>query len=192
MKKVKLLITMCLLINTLCNAQFPAPYFNHMYKGYCGYDWGGDPCEGYYVDCSPFFFFFHWDNPVLEQTESQLVGYNIYYYNTRDTDETNIVFEDAVIIDYFTNMGMYDNEHKMAIDLEGFVWITAVYSEPYGESEPSNLLATISSSYDFLVLNDDGIPIYYNFGKEGMSVIVTHKYNDIYIDNLSTKGVALI
>ena len=166
--------------NTLCNEQFPAPDFWHMGKVVCGPGW--DDC-GEYDYCSPFYYYFYWGHPDILEIESELMGYNIYYYNTHDTNETNIVFNDAVILAHIDNI--YANSHKMVIDLEGFVWLTAVYANPDGESEPSNLRSIISS-YDFSVINEDGVPIYYNFGEEEMSVVVTHKYLDKEIRSLST------
>ena len=139
------------------------------------------------ADGLPYCFNFNWQTP---QNDNRVVGYNIYNYNTHDPDETKIVFEDAVIIAQSTPSFKYI---EIGGDYEGFFWVTAVYEEPDGESAPSNLQSKFYT-YDFMALNDDGIPIYYKFrSNEEMSVEVTHKYSEeeieLCIESISIFGL---
>jgi len=134
----------------------------HPYNGYC--------VGGHYPGI-PYCFNFYWHPP---ENDAKVVGYNLYYYNTHDPDETKIVFDDAEII---VQSPLAFKFIQLAGDYEGFFWVTAIYEGPDGESSPSNLQSKFYT-YDFMALNDDGIPIYYNFcEEEEMSVVVTHKYS---------------
>ena len=146
---------------------FPAPqsfYMDYEFIPYIPYGTCPNGEEG-----ALFCFNFRWDRP---ETGEVIVGYNIYYYNTHDSDEINIIYEDAIIIAQTTSLYIND----IGLDIEGFVWVTAIYSASEDESAPSNLQSKFYT-YDLSITNEDGMPIFYNFGEEEMSVIVTHKYS---------------
>ena len=138
--KTKLLILLfsCLFTGTICQAQFPAPHSFMISMGYI--EWGNmGYCCGQFVSgpthCG---YNLDWVSPDLSETEAQLMGYNIYSYTGDYHEGMEIPFSDAEIIAYTTNT--YLNIDGCGIDIGDIVWITAVYSDPEGESKPSNIV----------------------------------------------------
>jgi len=131
--KAKILLLLCLITSAVCMAQFPAPsnfsiQIAYLHIGDSGF------CGDKYVIGPTYCTYFQWDAPDLSGTEAQLKGYNIYYYSGNYYDGMEIPFSDAEIIAQTT-----DTHLQMEIGIIGAVWVTAVYSDPVGESEPSNI-----------------------------------------------------
>jgi len=114
------------------NVQFPVPQNFQMSLHYIMLgDWG--VCEGEAVVGPYFCTTFQWNEPDLSETESQLVGYNIYYYETME-ELTEIPFSEGNIIVQTVSTNL-----TVGNGFVGYTWVTAVYSEPDGESAPSNV-----------------------------------------------------
>lgn len=128
-----IVITICLTGATRVVAQnFPAPQNFQMSLNYIMLDdWGfcgGESVVGPYY-CTDF----QWNEPNLSETESQLVGYRIYNYYTME-ELTEIPFSEGEIITQTAT-----TDFTIGGGFVGYTWVTAVYSEPDGESEPSNV-----------------------------------------------------
>lgn len=83
-------------------------------------------CAGETVDATTYCASFSWDAPDTAKTSATLSGYKIYYKPSEG--ETVVVAE--------TDGTALQKEFGAAGDL----WVVAVYSQPAGESEPSNIL----------------------------------------------------
>ena len=114
------------------NVQFPVPQNFHMSLNYISLgDWG--VCEGEAVVGPYHCTTFQWNEPDLSETESQLVGYNIYNYETME-ELTEIPFSEGKIIVQTVSTNL-----TVGSGFVGYTWVTAVYSNPDGESAPSNV-----------------------------------------------------
>jgi hypothetical protein len=131
-----IVITICLTgvtkVVAQSNMQFPSPQNFQWSLKYIMLDDGGfcagEPVNGPY-NCITF----GWEEPNLSETESQLVGYRIYYYPSME-ELTEIPFSEGQIIVQTVSNGL-----EMGAAFVGYTWVTALYSEPDGESEPSNV-----------------------------------------------------
>ena len=127
-------------IGTKQNPQFPAPQNFQMINNYIMLgDWGF--CDGVAVNGPSYCTYFAWNAPDLSETESQLVGYKIY--------NSEIPFMGGQVIAQPISSGLYMGEW-----IEGYTWITAVYSDPNGESEPSNLQSNLEGKPIFIDKNE--------------------------------------
>jgi len=114
------------------NEQFPSPQNFQMSLNYIMLgDWGF--CAGESVNGPFHCTTFQWNEPDLSETESQLVGYRIYNYPTTE-ELTEIPFDEGQIIEQTVGTGL-----EIGSGFMGYTWVTAVYSEPDGESAPSNV-----------------------------------------------------
>lgn len=121
-----LLITL-ILFYVFGYAQFPAP-MNFKYEGeYTLLDESGF-CEGMMVSGPYYCSNFSWDTPVLSDTDATLVGYRLYYEPDYLDPEGKIILLKETV----------NNWCDIGIGVMGTVWVTAVYSNPNGESAPSN------------------------------------------------------
>lgn len=125
---MKIRITILLSMLSICAlAQFPAPShfeFNYEYimiddAGYCNGQWILGPAY-----CSHF----SWSEPDTSATSSTLDHYNLYF-NEYGPDTTLHLF--AAVSDTFYNV---------EAGFIGEMWVTAAYTNPGGESEPSNIV----------------------------------------------------
>jgi hypothetical protein len=116
-------------------AQFPAPHnfsmgFHYIYIGDIGY------CNGQFMSGPAYCWELQWDTPDLSLTEAQLEGYNVYYYCTENYIEgMEIPSSEVDLLGHTTDIYL---QGELGIG-RGIVWVTAVYSNPEGESEPSNI-----------------------------------------------------
>ncbi|MCL2073545.1 MAG: T9SS type A sorting domain-containing protein [Marinilabiliaceae bacterium] len=126
----------------LTKIQFPAPQnFEMTYTYYKWDEWG--MCAGDVVYGPTYCSTFQWEVPYLTETSAQLTGYNLYYYYTDVYYEgMEIPIDNVVLVAHTTN-----NYLQMEVGIIGLLWVTAVYTEPEGES--------VHSNYEF---NDD-LPI---------------------------------
>lgn len=121
-------INLLLLISLNAFAQFPVPtnfQFNYTYimieqSGFC---------EGQVVAGPTYCTYFSWIKPDTIGNTTQLEFYRIYYKMYLGQDTTLIIIAEV-----------NETFHEMQIGIMGEIWVTAVYSNPEGESEPSNTI----------------------------------------------------
>jgi hypothetical protein len=156
------------------NVQFPSPQNFQMSLHYIRLDELGI-CAGEFVSGPYFCTTFHWNEPDLSETESQLVGYRIYYYFTEE-ELTEIPFSEGQMITQ-TNT----TDFTIGDGFPGYTWVTAVYADPDGESAPSNV--------DFLA----GLPLSINKNEMKTHSIVYNRQMQTIditgIDNIASINV---
>jgi len=167
--KTKLLILLlsCLLVNTLCQAQFPAPRSFTMRMEYILIGDLGHCCERT-VAGPTYCTTFMWEAPDLSETETQLMGYNIYqYYNPSWIyyDGMEIPFSEGVIFAQTTEPYL-----QMEIGSIGAMWVTAVYSNPEGESELSNIVVNDALPISVKEIKAQNVFLTYNKQKGGIEI----------------------
>jgi hypothetical protein len=159
LNKYLVLIFFLFSLNTF--AQFPAPadfQFSYFYitcneTGFC---------EGQVVGGPTYCSSFSWNVPDTAGITTQLEFYRIYYRQYFVQDSTIIIIAEV-----------NETFQEMQIGILGEIWVTAVYSNPDGESEPSNIF-----------INDD-LPISI---KEQNNTDQIHFYYDRDSGNLSFPG----
>ncbi|NLA25114.1 MAG: T9SS type A sorting domain-containing protein [Bacteroidales bacterium] len=121
------------------NEQFPPPLNFNKYLDYIMLgDWGF--CEDVEVDGPFYCSYFSWDEPDLSETESQLIAYKVYNYTTeQELTLDEIPFSEAHVIRQTLDMSF-----EISGAFMGYTWVTALYSDPDGESEPSNIKSCLS------------------------------------------------
>ncbi len=140
-------------------AQFPEPTdfeFSYEYitideAGYCAGEWVSGPTY-----CSHF----TWTVPDTNSTNSTLDYFKLYFYS--------YLTEDTTILTTTTN-----TYFDMEIGIMGEIWVTAVYLNPEGESEPSNIV----------INNDLPISVEENPSQNGFDIIYDIKNQEIIIIN---------
>jgi len=124
----KLLSTTMITCSMFAYAQFPAPTnleFTYQYFmiGEGGY------CDGQWVYGPTYCSHFDWSPPDTSISSATLEYYNIYY--------NHWAYSDTILILYTsTTETFYDVEDGFI----GELWVTAVYSDPDGESGKSNII----------------------------------------------------
>lgn len=117
--------TLLLFFTVSLFAQFPAPVnFNFSYNYIHLYDWGY--CNGKTVYGPSYCSSFSWEAPDTTTTTAKFVKYKIYY---------KPISGQISVID-----SMSINSFSRSMGILGSVWVTAVYSNPYGESVASNIV----------------------------------------------------
>ncbi|MFH1118683.1 MAG: T9SS type A sorting domain-containing protein [Bacteroidota bacterium] len=117
-----------LFVSMTSMAQFPPPtnlIFEYQYimideTGYCDGQWISGPAY-----CSHF----NWSPPDTSSTEATLDHYSLYY--------NQYWYPDTTLILYST---VQDTFFTVEDGFIGEMWVTAVYTNPQGESEPSNVI----------------------------------------------------
>jgi|GEM_PF-635604 len=126
------IILLGLLLSLSVYAQFPEPKnfafsYNYIMLGQtatCGESENGVPLE---INGPTYCSYFEWDRPDTSLTTSHFDGYKVYY---------NGMYEDSItVISTLTDTSF----HKL-IGIIGEVWVTAIYSNPAGESSKSNII----------------------------------------------------
>lgn len=141
-KKLNLRSFMKVIVITICltgamnivaqnNKLFPPP---KNFQAITNYILLGDDgmCEGRFVSGPYYCTYSVWEEPNLSETESQLIAYKLYYYPSEQELE-EIPFSEGIMITQTVNLG-----HEGGGALLGYSWVTALYSNPDGESAPSN------------------------------------------------------
>ncbi|MDD5184068.1 MAG: T9SS type A sorting domain-containing protein [Paludibacter sp.] len=119
------IVTILLLLSINVIAQFPAPVnFQFSYEYIMIDDWG--ICNGQGIFGPSYCSYFEWGTPDTTTTTARLTKYKIYYKTT---------YDDISVIDSTSN-----NFYSSEIGIIGSVWVTAVYSNPNGESLASNII----------------------------------------------------
>lgn len=119
-------INLFLLISLNAFAQFPEPTDFQFSFFYITCNETGF-CEGQVVGGPTYCSTFSWNAPDTSGLASQLEFYRIYYQMYFMQDTTPIIIAEV-----------NETFHEMQIGIMGEIWVTAVYSNPDGESEPSN------------------------------------------------------
>jgi len=124
-----------LLLSLSVYAQFPEPknfgfacsYITIDQIGTCG-DWkNGFPPE---ITGPAYCSYFEWSSPDTSTTTAHLDGYKLYYQYKNDNSIT--------VLSTLTDTSLYK-----PIGIIGDVWVTAIYSNPAGESSKSNIVANM-------------------------------------------------
>lgn len=124
MKHFLLIVFSILSIETF--AQFPKPANFHLaYHYYELFEEGS--CGGQWVYGPSYCFTFGWSAPDISTTTATLDHYNLYYDNLMQPD-SGVVEASATDTNYITLGGFM-----------GRMWVTAVYKNPDGESDSSNV-----------------------------------------------------
>lgn len=127
-RAMKTLIGVLLLFSSFSVfGQFPEPKnleFGYTYipiddAGYCAGQWVYGPTY-----CS----LFSWSPPDTSSANATFEHYKLYYYSYPPVQDTTILTTTT------------DTYFQMEIGILGEVWVTAVYSNPDGESPPSNIV----------------------------------------------------
>jgi len=145
------------------NELFPPPRNFQMNLNYIMLDdWGmcaGESVYGPY-HCTNFV----WEEPNLSETENQLIGYKIYYYPS-EQELVEIPFSEGQMIAQTVDVGF-----EVGGGFDGYTWVTAIYSEPDGESTPSNV--------EYL----DGLPVAINKNEiKAHSIVYNNQIKSIEI-----------
>ena len=157
---MKTLLGILLVMSSLTSlAQFPEPAsfdFGYEYimieeAGFCAGQWVSGPTY-----CSHF----TWTVPDTNSTNSTLDYYKLYYYSYGT--------EDTTILTTTTN-----TDFDMEIGIMGEIWVTAVYFNPVGESEPSNII----------INSDLPISVEENPAQNGLDILYDIKNQEIIIIN---------
>jgi len=165
MKTQKLTILLFCLTTMICQAQFPAPHSLMMFGKYIMIGDSGYCC-GKEVMGATYCTDFQWETPDVSETEAQLTGYNIYYYNNYGYyNGMEIPFSEATRIAQTAN-----TYFQMEIGIIGAVWVTAVYSNPEGESEPSNIVDNGDLPIAIKKVEKQPFTLTYNEQKNGIEI----------------------
>lgn len=167
----KQLILLGLLLSLSVYAQFPKPTnfgfsFIYMRMGQqttCGTG-SEDIGSGSY--CS----YFEWNTPDTSATTSHLEGYKVYYRNKNDNSITVL-------------SNLTDTSFHQRVGIMGKVWVTAIYSNPAGESSISNEIENL------------GLPINLNEVKQtsGKTVIYNTNTQSLTLKNVdNSQSVSII
>lgn len=128
MKTIKLAFIL-LVVSTGLFAQFPAPVnFQFGYEYIELDDWG--VCNGKGIEGPGYCSSFSWETPDMSTTTANLTKYKIYYKSE---------YNQTYVIDSITG-----NFCSREIGIIGSIWVTAVYSNPNGESLASNVIVNVS------------------------------------------------
>jgi hypothetical protein len=159
-------------------AQFPSPtnfefsyqYFNTNQSGYCD----GQPVYGP-VYCSHF----GWTTPDTTITNSHLEFYNLCYYKYFSGDTSIILSTEETYV-------------ELLIGIIGEVWVTAVYSNPEGESGPSNIIINedLPISISENVLNEK-LVFYYDQKNQAINLTDPSQIRQIKIIDIQGKTLKL-
>jgi len=126
-KKIYLLVLSMFALTAF--GQFPAPT-NFNYSLYYFMIGDGGYCAGNYLIGPAYCSHFSWDAPDTSSISSTLIHYKVHYRS--DTSMWNPYFIDTAFITTNT-------EFSIELAVIGWVWVTAVYSNPDGESDSSNI-----------------------------------------------------
>jgi hypothetical protein len=180
--------TLLLVLLPLCKvafAQFPAPVNFGMDYTYVYLDdtyW----CGGTYFYGPGYCTSFYWEAPDLSETDAQLIGYNIYY---------KPLFGPLELIGTTT-----ETFHQKGIGIMGDVWVTAIYANPEGESEPSNIGFNEGLPLGIKKVADNDFALNYNQqsktieinGIDNVSLVEIIDLNGKIIQSLSSSNLSAV
>lgn len=162
------------------NIQFPSPLYYQMNLNYITWDdWSF--CAGVPIKGPSYCMHFTWKEPNLSETESQLIGYKIYNYFTLE-ELAEIPLNDGQSIAQTIN-----TYAEIEGWIAGYTWVTAIYSEPDGESAPSNIEFNLGEPP--IVINKDEIyPHSIAYNSQMKTIEITGIKNIASIDIFDING----
>jgi len=167
----------------ISSVTFPAPQNFIMDYHYFMIDESGI-CGGEIVIGATYCTTFWWDAPDVSETDAQLTGYNIYYYPFGyKLDE--IPYSEGSIIFQTTNTYV-----QLEIGIIGYTWVTAIYTEPDGESEPSNYQFNEDLPISVNEVKTKQYSIFHNKQKNGIEINGIE--NITLIEVFSLDGIEII
>jgi len=175
-------ILLGLLLSLSVYAQFPEPKnFGFAYDyimigqiSYCG-DWkNGFPPE---ITGPAYCSYFEWSCPDTSTTTAHLEGYKVYYYDNHSDSIT--------VLSTLTDTSFYKK-----VGIIGEVWVTAIYSNPAGESSKSNIIknGNLPMSLNKIKLISDE-SVFYN--KKTQTITLKNGYNSQLVGILDANGQIL-
>jgi len=149
--------------------QFPEPTNFEFSYDYIMID-ESDYCAGQWVYGPTYCSHFSWTSPDTNSTSSTLEYYNLYY--SHDPQSTMILT---------TTTDLY---FDMEIGILGEIWVTAVYSNPHGESAPSNIIKNEDLPISVNEIpSQDKLNIYYDNTTQEIKIINGESISQINIFN---------
>lgn len=114
-------------------------------------------CNGEVINGPGYCTSMHWNTPDTSQSEAHLKEYNIYYLD---------MFEPTPNIFATTK----DTVFTFSSGIMGQMWVTAVYENPTGESEPSNIYENNDLPINVLNTSEASDPLKYNRKSQVISI----------------------
>ena len=158
------------------DTNYPAPLNFRMSYKYILLDDSGYCC-GETVFGPTYCTDFQWEPPNLSETEAQLTGYNVYY-ESMFFSETEILACTA------------DTYVQREVGIIGSVWVTAVYSNPEGESAPSNIQTNFALPTGVKEVENQPFSLTYNKQKNRIEIEGIENIMDFRIFRLD--GTAIV
>lgn len=156
-----------------CFGQFPEPTnFEFIYE-YIMIDDAGY-CAGQYVYGPTYCSHFTWNAPDTSSTNAELEYYNLYFYNYYSQDTTILATTTDLYLD-------------MEIGIIGEVWVTAVYSNPDGESDSSNVIINESLPISVQTQELKELNILYDSQSQQITILNANDISTINIYNSQGK-----
>ena len=165
MKTLLAILTVFTVSNFVCAQEFPSPTnfdmtYCYLWPNSCGPEYGPTDTINYYS----------FDAPDLTDTESELVGYNLY-------------LDGNFIVSFTTTT--YEAKTSGA----GDYYVTATYVNPSGESEPSNVVTGMGqaiSTADFTKTNN--ILLYPNPLGVNQEITINSEYDIVNVSAYNILG----
>lgn len=171
MKRYVLFLLIMNSVSGLVFSQFPSPTNFHFSYDYIELDKDGF-CNGH-LKSGPFYCsYFGWSAPDTTLTNSILSGYNIYY-NPYNYGSLQLVSS--------TNNCYYTCENGFI----GQLWITAKYSNPDGESGPSNIEMNSALPVEVKEIKDNLLKYSYNSSLKEIYIMSTIELKSLKIIDVS-------
>lgn len=149
--------------------QFPTPInFQYSYNYIHLHD--SDFCNGESLNGPDYCSNYSWHAPDLNSTNSTLKHYNIYFSHNSNGENSHIIT---------TTTNSFISERGIIV---GYVWVTAVYTNPEGESEPSN----IESNFDIPISVNE------NHLQNELNVFYDNKNQEIVINDDDISQINII
>ncbi|MCD4793337.1 MAG: T9SS type A sorting domain-containing protein [Bacteroidales bacterium] len=173
MKKIIILINLTMIFSLVYSQEFPSPEnfeievcYNNPY-GTCGFEYP----EYSYV------YTYQFNTPDTAGIEADLIEYNIYFDNYSDTSLIHTILDTIYTVSNF-GIGQY--------------YVTAVYSDPDGESSPSNIVELTDDDFPLFIENSDlqkEILIYPNPTNGKINILISEQIEKITICDISGKVI---
>lgn len=172
MRRITLMLTILIPLTGL--AQFWAPTGLEFYYYYFPIDDGGY-CNGQVITGPAYCSYFNWNAPDTLPVKANLLNYKLYFQHLAPNDSSVECF--ATVSDTF---------FIVPSGFIGKMWVTAVYDNPSGESDSSNIVINNSLPIGIAGPTAKEIPkIWYDYSgaqvkvEEGVSIREINLYNEL-------------
>lgn len=174
-----IIIISLVMMSMMTFGQFPAPqnfefsfeYFNCNQSGIC---------DGVEVNGPAYCSHFEWIIPDPIILNSYPDYFNIYYYEYYSSDTSIIATTDST-------------PYEMLIGIIGEVWVTAVYSNPDGESGPSNVVVNLDLPISVEeIINNENLVFFYDQKSQIIRFKDPGQIKQIKIINIQGKVIKLL